>query len=217
MKSYEKIDYSIRPAKHAERRMLSDIMRRLRPFQRVEDYWYVGFGSVWFADFALFHRVLGIRRMLSIEVGGIQARIEDNKPFNIRVDYRHSNLALPEHNWQERTVAWLDYDDPLSTDILHDINTIAARACSGSLLAVTVQCSQAPEVKHAQEEETKAAAAAAGGEPVNTVLSPVERFFTNFGSNRVPKSTNQYILVYKTVIIFSCPKMYCNSWGISPH
>lgn len=65
--SFRRIDYSLRPAKHAERRMMCDVFRRLRPFGRVEDYMYVGFGSVWFSDFSLFHRALGIRDMLSIE------------------------------------------------------------------------------------------------------------------------------------------------------
>ena len=37
MSSFRRIDYSIRPAKHAERRMLCDIFRRLRPFGRIED------------------------------------------------------------------------------------------------------------------------------------------------------------------------------------
>ena len=50
-RSFERIDYSLRPAKHAERRMLCDVFRRLKPFGPVEDYVYVGFGSVWFSDF----------------------------------------------------------------------------------------------------------------------------------------------------------------------
>ena len=87
--SFKRIDYSLRPAKHAERRMLCDIFRRLRPFGRVENYVYVGFGSIWFSDFMLMHRSLGIKDMISIE-HSIESRdrIEDNKPFRIPVDYR---------------------------------------------------------------------------------------------------------------------------------
>ena len=58
--SFRRIDYSLRPAKHAERRMLCDVFRRLTHFQPVETYCYVGFGSVWFSDFVLFHRALGV-------------------------------------------------------------------------------------------------------------------------------------------------------------
>ena len=117
--SFKRIDYSLRPAKHAERRMLCDVFRRLRPFGRVEDYVYVGFGSVWFSDFSLFHRALGIRDMISIEAADTaKERIEANKPFRIPVDYRTSNDALPDLDWLRNQFLWLDYDDPMSTDML---------------------------------------------------------------------------------------------------
>src|SRR5690606_4978275 len=89
--SFRRIDYSIRPAKYAERRMLCDIFRKLAAFEPVEHYRYVGFGSVWFADFMLFHRALGIRHMLSIEQAvGSRERFEANKPFNLHIDFRTS-------------------------------------------------------------------------------------------------------------------------------
>jgi hypothetical protein len=98
--SFRRIDYSLRPAKHAERRMLCDIFRRLRPFGRIEDYVYVGFGSVWFSDFALFHRALGIKRMISIEQAETaRDRIEANKPFQIPVIYNQSTNVLPTLDW----------------------------------------------------------------------------------------------------------------------
>ena len=64
---YRRVDYSLRPAKHAERRMLAEVFRRLRPFQPIEDYTYIGFGGLWFVDFALIHRMLGVHKMISIE------------------------------------------------------------------------------------------------------------------------------------------------------
>src|ERR1700712_3390037 len=64
--SFKKIDYRLRPAKHAERVMLCDLFRRMR-FSPPETYQYVGFGSVAFIDFRLVHRTLGIRQMISIE------------------------------------------------------------------------------------------------------------------------------------------------------
>jgi hypothetical protein len=47
--------------------MLCEIFGRVHPFQPVDEYVYVGFGSVWFQDFILFHRHLGMRDMISIE------------------------------------------------------------------------------------------------------------------------------------------------------
>ena len=47
--------------------MLRDAFRRLHPFDRIENYRYIGFGSIYFSDFHLFHRSFGMEDMLSIE------------------------------------------------------------------------------------------------------------------------------------------------------
>ena len=65
--SYRSIDYSLRPGKYAERRMLSEALRKLHPFAAVDSYRYIGMGSIWFTDFAHFHRTLGITDMVSLE------------------------------------------------------------------------------------------------------------------------------------------------------
>lgn len=176
--SFRKIDYSLRPAKHAERRMLSDVFRRLSPFGRVEDYVYVGFGSVWFSDFILFHRALGVKDMVSIEEAqAYKARIEENKPFRIPVDYRNSKAALPSLPWHRKQFIWLDYDDPLSTDMLYDMQTVSRRASSGTVLAVSVQCRTAVEVDEVDAPEYKGQQTA------------LERFIDRFKRERVPTQT----------------------------
>ncbi len=175
--SFKRIDYSLRPAKHAERRMLCDVFRRLRPFGRIEEYIYVGFGSVWFSDFILFHRALGIRDMISIEQAvHAKQRIDDNKPFRISIDYRTSTDVLPELNWARNNILWLDYDDPLSTSMLLDMATVAGRAGSGTVLAVSVQCSQARQVAEVAEAPT--------GSP-----GTLSHFINSFGRERVPPET----------------------------
>src|SRR5258708_18036116 len=177
--SFRRIDYSLRPSKHAERRMLADIFRRLRPFQLVETYGYVGFGSVWFTDFALFHRLLGIRDMLSIErQADAQPRIDANKPFGcISVDYRSSDLALPDVDWSKRQIVWLDYDDPLTIGMLLDARTLAVRAKSGTVVAVSIQCQKAPEIDEAAGDN--------GGPP------PFERFKGRFGAERLGQGVSE--------------------------
>ncbi len=176
--SFKRIDYSLRPAKHAERRMLCDVFRRLRPFGRVEEYVYVGFGSVWFSDFILFHRSLGIKNMVSIEQAETaRERIEDNKPFRIPVDYRASKDALPDLYWSRNQFIWLDYDDPLSAEMLLDMRSVARRAGSGSVLAVSVQCMKAPQVAEAETDTLLGAPSA------------LDRFVAVFGRERVPQET----------------------------
>lgn len=175
--SFRKIDYSLRPAKYAERRMLCDIFRRLQPFQCIEDYLYVGFGSVWFSDFSLFHKTLGIKDMVSIEHSDRAAlRIEANKPFQITMDFRQSKFALPDLDWTRRQFLWLDYDGTISTDVLLDTATVAANALPGTLLAISVQCVKAPEIAEAERAQTQD----------NTATDAVERFRQNLGNDRVP-------------------------------
>lgn len=180
--SFRRIDYSLRPAKHAERRMLCDLFRRLRPFGRVEDYVYVGFGSVWFSDFALFHRALGIKNMLSIEQAtSAKDRIEANKPFKIPVIYDNSTKALPRLEWSKNQFIWLDYDDPISVNMMLDARTVAMRAGSGTVVAISVQCSQAPQVAQAQAD--------------GNVPTAVERFSEIFGRDRTPPDLKEVQLL----------------------
>lgn len=181
--SFRKINYALRPAKHAARRMLCEIFGRVHPFQPVEQYVYVGFGSVWFQDFLLFHRHLGVREMISIERDtSARARIEANKPFRtVTVHYRRASRVLPLLDWKRRHLFWLDYEDPLSQEILYDIRTVASRAFSGTVISITVPCQQA--------EEVKAALSDAKGP------SAIERFRTEFGRQRVNQTVTELSLV----------------------
>lgn len=174
--SFDKIDYSIRPAKHTERRMLSEIFRRLWPFQSIADYVYVGFGAVAFTDFVLFHRALGVHKMLSIEqnVEGID-RVRENVPFDIAIDNRSSAVALLDLEYQKRHIIWLDYDDKLLPGMLLDAATIAARACSGSAIAISFNCHDAAEVSEAKNADEG--------------VSALDLFTNRFGRERLPPNT----------------------------
>lgn len=175
--SFAKIDYSVRPAKYAERRMLSEIFRRVAPFDAPENYVYVGLGSVWFSDFVLFHRNHGVREMISIErATAAKSRVEANKPFrNIRMEFRTSSQVLPGLEWARRHFLWLDYDDQIDLDMLLDARTVASNATSGTVLSISVQCQKARQMNEAEQ---------AGGEP-----SGLQRFITAFGRERVAPDT----------------------------
>ena len=162
--------------------MLCDVFRKLAAFDPVETYRYVGFGSVWFSDFVLFHRALGIRDMLSIEQAvASRERFEANKPFAINIDFRPSTLVLPEMLYDRRQFIWLDYDDTISTEMLHDVATIAARASSGTVLVVSVQCMRAPDLAEAERARLT--------DPES--LSGEERFRQRLGPDRVPAELNR--------------------------
>jgi hypothetical protein len=137
------IDYRVRPAKHVERKMLCDIFRCLRPFGSLESYRYLGFGAIYFADFVLVHKSLGLHNMLSMERDPDQEnRFRFNCPYKcITLDFHSSNEVLPSlPDWDVRTIAWFDYTDKLDQNILSDISCFIGNACPGSVMVVTINC-----------------------------------------------------------------------------
>ncbi|MBY6044398.1 O-methyltransferase [Phaeobacter italicus] len=172
MSSFRKINYSLRPAKHAERKMMGELFRRLSAFAPLEEYRYVGLGSVWFADFSLYHKALGIADMVSIErATGSRARFEANRPFNIQMKFMPTTQALPALEWTKRSIVWLDYDGVLSTDVLLDARLVGGSCRSGTIIAISVNCGRAEEVNTAEDDPSGPTA--------------LERFRVTFGRERV--------------------------------
>lgn len=140
--SYEFVNYALRPAKQIERKMMLEGFLRLASFESLSEYTYIGFGSIYFVDFSMVHRLLGIRHMTSIEDESDQQKQERfrfNAPFAcIKIEFGHSNGVLPNLDWSRRTIAWLDYDKGINGAVFTDVATFCSRARSGSLLAVTV-------------------------------------------------------------------------------
>jgi len=62
-----KVNYVLRPAKNVERKMLCEAFQRLTNFASLREYRYIGFGSIFFSDFTLFHRNLGISDLIDID------------------------------------------------------------------------------------------------------------------------------------------------------
>lgn len=140
MASYENIHYGLRPAKQIERKMLCESFRKLAEFGSVQSYRYIGFGSIYFSDFAMFHKALGITDMISIE-RDVQnkVRFEFNRPFRcIKLQFGESNTVLPTLDWSMRTILWLDYDGTLDTSVLADVSYFCANAHPGSMILVSV-------------------------------------------------------------------------------
>lgn len=139
--SYDAIDYNLRPAKAIERKMLAEMFRRLDRVHSLRHYRYVGFGSPYFTDFALFHRALDIQEMISIEREIDDAvRFNFNRPFSsVELKFGESTEVLPTLDWDQRSIVWLDYDDPLDVSMLDDLALCIRNAPSGSI--VLMSCS----------------------------------------------------------------------------
>lgn len=134
--SDRQINYSVRPNKSIERKLIRDLLFCLHPYGGVETYRYVGFGSKYFTDFLLFHRTFGITDMVSIESDTYSKdKYEFNKPYGcIEMKYGLSTDELPKISFEKKMVLWLDYDSSFGSMILADLSVILERAESGSVL-----------------------------------------------------------------------------------
>lgn len=142
--SYRKVFYTLRPAKQVQRRMVLDTLQRLLEVGfPILDYQYTGLGSIYFVDFILFHRYLGIKRLLSAEYDlGIENRVEFNKPFGlVKLEMSPIGDVIPQLDSDLNHLLWLDYDCQLNSDIASDVVLAAYHLPTGSILLTTVDAS----------------------------------------------------------------------------
>ena len=135
------VNFSIRPNKAVERKLIFETLSRLDPQYHFSSYRYIGFGAVWFIDFLLAHKYLSISDMISIEGDELLAqRAEFNMPYAcITVETGDSEVVLPTLPLEEkRLLAWLDYDSSLNGSVLVDLSTLCQRVPSGSVLIVSI-------------------------------------------------------------------------------
>jgi hypothetical protein len=59
-RSFDRIDYSIRTNKSVQRKLIVEFLERMRKRFDLDEYSYVGMGSMWYADFILFHKRLAL-------------------------------------------------------------------------------------------------------------------------------------------------------------
>jgi hypothetical protein len=145
MASYDTVNYSLRPNKAIQRQIVFDGLERLDRSVPLGSAAYIGFGSIWFADFILAHRKLGVSDMISIEnkpIGAVRGRF--NAPFRtVTVEQGDSGPVLSLLVQRSELVArqwivWLDYDGGLSPEVLDDVRTIITHAAPNSVLLLTL-------------------------------------------------------------------------------
>lgn len=140
-KSYLSVSYDLRPAKQVERRMMIDTMMRLAEAGfPIADYQYVGMGSIFFVDYVLFHRYLGLTKLISVEYdASIEKRVSFNAPFKL-VDIEIASIGdvVAQLDRDLCHILWLDYDARIHADMLSDVVLACHRLSPGSILMVTV-------------------------------------------------------------------------------
>jgi hypothetical protein len=151
--SGDRINYSLRPAKSVERKMIKDIISRTYPFGAVSDYRYIGFGSKYFSDFKLLHRSLHISDMISIESDVSRSeKYIFNRPFEcVKLRFGTSTEILGQLDYEKKFVSWLDYDTAIAAHMLDDVSTLVDNIHPGSLVLVSYN-SIAPKLNKLREE-----------------------------------------------------------------
>lgn len=155
--SSKAIDYRVRAAKQIERRIIAEVLNQLVLMSGgPAHYRYIGMGSVAFMDFQLFHRVIGLQDMTSIEHAEHAERAEFNQPLAcIKVVPGEVHDVLPTLDLTGRPILWLDYDGKLSDSMLDDAALCTRKLEKGAVLMVTVNCESGKKPKDEMEKLKK--------------------------------------------------------------
>ncbi len=151
--SFEKFNYLLRPSKQVERKLFIEALHKLSAVSfRIPEYTYLGFGSIYYADFILFHKYLYIDKMICVESASIPNRMRFNIPFEF-IDLHMKKVAqiIPQLNRDEKYIVWLDYEKHLDRDILADTAGLLHVLVPGSVLIVTVDAD--PRLLEEQEAD----------------------------------------------------------------
>lgn len=143
--SFNKFNYLLRPSKQVERKLIIQALQTLAlgGFD-IPNYTYLGLGSVYYADFILFHKYLYINDMVCAEASNIPKRMRFNRPYKfIRLKMAKVGDILPTLNRKRKYFVWLDYDSVLGEDILYDTAGALHVLAPESILLVTVEAEPA--------------------------------------------------------------------------
>lgn len=144
MASFDVVNYSLRPSKSIQRQLVFEGVQRLKSHIDLDRLVYIGFGSIWFTDFVLAHKLLAIDDMVSIESNDVgYRRAVFNSPYaTVRVRHGFSSAVLPTLYADEVIrgrpwLVWLDYDYQFDETLKEDIGSIIENAPANSILLVT--------------------------------------------------------------------------------
>jgi hypothetical protein len=143
MASYNQFNYNYRPAKAMERKLFIELLKEMYGITGLATATYIGLGSIFFSDFRLVHKELGISKMINIELNKAdQERFEYNKPYAcIELLWGMSTDVLPTLDWEGTKIIWLDYDGSLKKYMIEDVEIIFSTLQPDSFYFVTCNSS----------------------------------------------------------------------------
>src|SRR3990172_8495457 len=138
--SFKQFDYSLRPSKQVERKIMIEVLLRLsKAGYTIGDYRYLGFGSPYYVDFVMFHKYIFIEDMVCVEWADVKKRMKFNKPFKfIKLKLEALSQYIPKMRPTKKYLVWLDYDRSLDSEMLQDIDGCLNRMAQKSIFVVTI-------------------------------------------------------------------------------
>lgn len=144
MPSFDQVNYALRPSKTIERLLAFEGVRQLMQVVDLDEIIYVGFGSIWFVDYYLAHKSLGIRDSVSIEADSIGFnRAKFNAPFSTCEVFKgYSADVVPKLLARTKYASrpwclWLDFDYELRPDMLEEMRECVENLPPNSIFLVT--------------------------------------------------------------------------------
>ena len=144
MASFDSVNYSLRPSKSIQRQIVFDGVRSVQSHLDLDGLVYIGFGSIWFTDFVMAHKQLGVEDMVSMESNDIGfLRADFNSPYaTVRVLHGYASKLLPVLYGDEVVggrpwMIWLDYDREFNETLRDDVRSVIENAPENSLLLIT--------------------------------------------------------------------------------
>jgi len=139
-RSIDKVAYDLRPCKQTERMMIIHLLQNMAETGfKISEYQYTGFGSLFFIDFVLLRKMLGIYDMASAEIRqDFESRVRFNSPYSdIRIHMGDVGHLIPKLSLDKKHLLWLDYDDVIQEYMVSHI-VDALTLPPGSIIVVTI-------------------------------------------------------------------------------
>lgn len=103
-RSFETVNYLLRPKKQIERKIIIEILQELSDDIGLSQYRYVGFGSIYYYDFILFHKYLRLNDLVSLDNKPLPRRFKFNLPYDyVSFENKDATDYLREFDWKKKS------------------------------------------------------------------------------------------------------------------
>jgi len=198
MRSFDLINYAIRPNKTVERKIVFAGLAKLSRVFGLSRYRYIGFGAPWFVDFLMAHKILGMESMISIESSSLGfQRSTFNCPLAcISPMEGLSTHVIPELGLEQSpATVWFDYDLGIGGPVLADIELLMSKCALNSIVIVTIAAAKdllPTKDENEQPIDEEASLRRIAGDLVPTPLPPKRLQPSHYAQLLCQVLTNQF-------------------------